>query len=246
MIHLVSHLFNLQSYESEFLSFHIWLYQRLKNRRPDRNFCGKKIPDRRLHLLTLWTQHDWIRKLIFNHMLFPQVKEVSDNAHVGPTWIQFCGLMRQLSGRLKVDLTVGSTFVAGLSFLFFFFKKEKGRGKTDDRLVADRTCPTSAGLSSLSFSLAYARERKASGRSNDFFIFFLKRKKRKWKRKSFVTAGETWLVIPSFLFSFSKENKKKKREESPGLVFTVGLTFGSKGRSMQRWNSLNSVLTHNV
>ena len=39
----------------------------------------------RLHLLTLWTQHDWIRKLIFNHMLFPQVKEVSDNAHVGPT-----------------------------------------------------------------------------------------------------------------------------------------------------------------
>ena len=125
MIHLVSHLFNLQSYESEFLSFHIWLYQRLKNRRPDRNFCGKKIPDRRLHLLTLWTQHDWIRKLIFNHMLFPQVKEVSDNAHVGPTWIQFCGLMRQLSGRLKVDLTVGSTFVAGLSFFFFSSRKKK-------------------------------------------------------------------------------------------------------------------------
>ena len=159
-------------------------------------------------------------------MLFPQVKEVSDNAHVGPTWIQFCGLMRQLSGRLKVDLTVGSTFVAGLSFLFFFFKKEKGRGKTDDRLVADRTCPTSAGLSSLSFSLAYARERKASGRSNDFFIFFLKRKKRKWKRKSFVTAGETWLVIPSFL-SRAREEERNERSHQQAC--------DSKRWRMQLW-----------
>ena len=38
---------------------------------------------------------------------------------------------------------------------------------------------------------------------HDFLIFFLVENKRKWKRKSFVTAGETWLVIPSFIRSWT-------------------------------------------
>ena len=63
--------------------------------------------------------HGLENSLIFNHMLFPQVKEVSDNAHVGS---QF--LLSLLGADMAFD-------TSSLSSLLFSFKRkeEKRKGK---------------------------------------------------------------------------------------------------------------------
>ena len=72
-------------------------------------------------------------------MLFPQVKEVSDNAHVGPTWFTFnlrFVIVNQSSGPMKRYLLLPS-------FFYFFFLKEKEeeirKRKKDTMDLADIT-----------------------------------------------------------------------------------------------------------
>ena len=55
-------------------------------------------------------------------------------------------------------------------------------------------------------------QRLSTKRYFPFFPFYFKVK---WKRKSFVTAGETWLVIPSFISSLP-HNKEEGINNQPG------------------------------